>query len=211
MSSRKAKKESHLQKVRELYEGCNKCDLYKRACQYVFFRGDSPCDVLFIGEAPGMSEDATGKPFIGRSGEVLEELIEETIDLTSNFTYGITNIVCCIPLNDDRKIRQPTKEEARACSERLLYTIRACKPAVIVPVGKIAEKHLPLRELPEGSVVCPIQHPAFILRKGGTGTVEYQKNLITMVELIESLQEANHAQKKQKRKKEKKSKAAMET
>lgn len=195
-------------KLRKKYEGCNLCDLHKYICQYVFYRGESPCEILFVGEAPGFSEDATGKPFIGRAGELLEELIEETAEITTHFTYGITNVVCCIPTEKDelgnQKIRQPTKVEAKSCQERLLYTINQCKPKVVVPVGRVAETHLPLNQMPSGLVIQPIQHTAYILRKGGSNSIDYQRNLITMVELVESMQEAHHDKEKKKAKAKKK-------
>ena len=179
------------------FKGCKDCSLHKGVCNYVFYRGEAPCDVLFIGEAPGYDEDLCGLPFVGRSGAILERMISDVREEGVKFSYGITNVVSCIPKVVDeetgkRTVRAPTKEEADACRFRLLTTIRTASPKLIALVGKTAKKYLriPAREMPEEHKlpVLEIQHPAYMLRKGGLQSLEYKRNTLYLREAIECLQ-----------------------
>lgn len=193
-----------MRKVVRKYKGCTDCILHKKAHSYVFFRGSSPCQVLFIGEAPGPDEDMVGQPFIGRSGELLDRWIEDSLEHTkfmilsgqadedlrikegSIYSYGITNLVCCKPIDKEGKIRAPSKEEADACNPRLVATIKACNPKLLVFLGRESAKNAvlpePLASLPR----VELQHPAYILRQGGVGTLSYDQNLLKLVEGLET-------------------------
>lgn len=172
--------------VVESWKDCKDCNLHKTKCNYVFYRGKAPCDVLFVGEAPGHNEDSCGEPFVGRAGELLEYLIKDT---GLKFTYGITNIVSCIPLDENKKIRPPSKEEALACRLRLLTTITKAKPTLIILLGKVAKKYLFIPAAMKAEKAIPIEelmHPAGILRRGGVSGVEYKRNLLYLQHFIES-------------------------
>jgi DNA polymerase len=161
---------SRYQKHRKDWLKCEACPLCKTRSQVVLYRGTLPCDVLFVGEAPGDSEDAVGEPFVplAPAGELLEYIIAEAftkaniyrdmvprvfnLDRTNGsiaaLTVGITNIVACRPksLPDEYssgKIRPPEKDEIEACQERLHEIIRMAAPRLIVTLGDIARKHLP--------------------------------------------------------------------
>jgi len=143
---------------------------------------------LFIEEAPGISEDATGLPFIGRSGKLLDRLLSDVAERTHVPEYAITNVVACIPRDlekfflEDNKVRAPTKPEIDACSHRLLEFIKLCKPKQIVLIGKIAGKTKSLEKLKLPTLT--ITHPAYMLRKGGHTSLEYRRALLMLVEFL---------------------------
>lgn len=166
--------------VRE-WRDCRKCPLHLNARHHVLFRGTIPADVLLIGEAPGKTEDKLGKPFIGRSGQVLSTAIQQ-LGLTS---YCITNVVCCIPLTEDGGIRQPSKEEAATCSPHLKQIIELCKPKLIALLGNEPKKHLHASLIPPLSKLVLLRHPAFILRRGGLNSVEFKRFLQTLAGALE--------------------------
>jgi len=119
-----------IQPIVRAWKGCKDCGLCETRTNIVFFRGEAPCDVLFIGEAPGSNEDLSGLPFVGRSGSLLDSLLDLCKeDGGLHYRFGITNIVSCIPYEgDSRKVRPPTAKEADACKLRLLTTIEAASP-----------------------------------------------------------------------------------
>lgn len=154
----------------------------------VFARGKIPCDVLFIAEAPGDTEDLLGQPLSGPAGQELDERIECAIDprveLDENSDEVLvyprlcfTNIVACIPKDETGK-GEPPPEAIKACQGRLIEMIRIAKPKVIILVGKLAAKALPgqatFADLPDGECswipngelieFAEIVHPAHILR-----------------------------------------------
>ncbi len=182
--------------VVKAWTGCKDCNLHKGICNYVFYRGKAPCDVLFIGEAPGSDEDMCGLPFVGRSGTVLDSFISTIREEGLKFTYGVTNIIACIPKSEDpqtgkKGVRSPSKEEADACKLRLLTTIQKASPKLIVVIGKIAKKYLriPARGMRKeyDTPVLELQHPEYILSKGGRNSLEYKRNLLYLKEAIETL------------------------
>jgi DNA polymerase len=144
-------------------------------------RGRVPCDVLFVGEAPGESEDTLGQPFVGPSGYLLNHIIGEAFR-RPNFdrgekgrpllTYCLTNVVCCIPrdLETGGKAAEPTPEEIRQCSPRLRGFIALCRPKLLVRVGKLAQDWVDSKArwstpIPDGVQVEDLPHPAYILRQ----------------------------------------------
>ncbi|MEK0326406.1 MAG: uracil-DNA glycosylase family protein, partial [Nitrosopumilus sp.] len=113
---------------------CSLCSLCKRRRKVVLARGKVPCDVLFIGEAPGASEDSLGSPFVGPAGHLLDQMIEDALDMTSpdqadlpaidsGPRIAFTNLIACIPKDEDgNKISSGDDiplESIEACSERL--------------------------------------------------------------------------------------------
>lgn len=156
------------------WSNCNRCPLHKAAANYVLYRGTVPAQVLFVGEAPGYAEDAVGKPFVGQSGKLLDKIIGESMTRYGGiYTYCISNVIACIPwrkgydeksyTEDPYEVRPPSKEEAKACSPRLLELIDICQPKAIVTLGKSAAKFVP--SSPEKYQRCELVHPAFLLRQ----------------------------------------------
>ena len=116
---------------------CHLCPLSKTRTNIVFGEGNTNADILFVGEGPGEMEDKTGRPFVGRSGELLTKMIENVLDIKREDVY-IANIVKCRPPNN----RAPTIEEAHTCMPYLLKQIKLINPKIIVALGKTAYQYL---------------------------------------------------------------------
>jgi len=148
------------------WSNCDNCLLCHRRTKVVLARGSLPCDVLFIGEAPGDSEDVLGKPFIGPAGRLLDEMIEHSLPDDSSVSTAFTNLVGCIPKDEtNRKSGEPPEESIKACQERLAELVSIAKPRMIVCVGRLSAKWMALNFSEEELPVCyEISHPAYIIR-----------------------------------------------
>jgi uracil-DNA glycosylase len=147
---------------------CAKCDLCKGRTKAVPGEGNPHAKLLFIGEGPGYYEDKQGRPFVGPSGQLLEELLQ-SINLKRSDVF-ITNVVKCRPPEN----RDPLPDEVKACSDYLDRQIAALQPQVIVTLGRISmakffagEKisaiHGRARKK-DGYICIPMFHPAAALR-----------------------------------------------
>ena len=126
-----------LSELREKYKSCTRCsELLNSRIQVVFGEGNSNAKVLFLGEAPGLSEAKQGVPFCGASGKVLTELLS-SVGLSREEVF-ITNTLLCRPENN----RNPEKEEVENCRERLDKVIEVMQPAVIVTIGNFATERI---------------------------------------------------------------------
>lgn len=149
---------------------CQLCPLHKTA-QYVCLlgKGPEPCDVMFVGEAPGQREDDSGKPFVGRAGRLLDDLMSETG--WSRQEVFITNAVSCRPPDN----RTPRGSEIEKCKKWLNYQIAMVKPKFILAMGNVPLQALTgqtgikkLRGRPiekDGITIFPTFHPSFALRQ----------------------------------------------
>lgn len=117
-------------------ESCRKCNLWKTRNNPVVGEGSINADILFIGEAPGHKEDVKGRPFIGRAGKILDELLN-SIGLQRNEVY-IGNILKCRP----PKNRNPLKTEIEKCSKYLDKQIKIINPKIIVTLGNFAASYI---------------------------------------------------------------------
>lgn len=126
----------HIENINKRICECRRCDLWKTRSNPVVGEGDNNADILFIGEAPGFNEDKQGRPFVGRAGKLLDELLE-SIDLKRNEVY-IANILKCRPPNN----RNPEKEEIESCTEFLDAQIKIISPKIIVPLGNFAVQYI---------------------------------------------------------------------
>lgn len=151
------------------WSACTQCPIGGMAHYHVAARGTIPCDILFIGEAPGKTEDVTGQPFVGRAGKLLDAWVEATASLDLKWTYAITNVTMCRPC--DRvggPNRTPLLFEIRNCSRRLLELVKIAEPRGVVTLGRIAAVSVPeLRDI--AGIRLPIlhlTHPAYLLRQG---------------------------------------------
>lgn len=178
---------------------CTLCSLCNERTRVVLARGKIPSPILFIGEAPGDSEDVIGKPFVGPAGQLLDSIIEQAID--GKYDYAMTNLVACIPKFDGNK-GEPEKEHIEACSERLGEFVNMANPRVIVLVGALASKWIKGQAQfggrydweYESGVEKPIinfvqiAHPAFILRMNiAARPLEIKRAVATIAEAIEDL------------------------
>ena len=111
---------------------CEKCGLCRGRMNVVPGEGDPTADLMFIGEGPGAEEDRQGRPFVGRSGELLTKMIH-AIGLERSEVY-ICNVVKCRPPNN----RQPTPEEMAACLPHLRGQAALVRPRVILLLGATA-------------------------------------------------------------------------
>jgi uracil-DNA glycosylase len=161
-----------LEDIRRDLGECQLCKLWTTRANLVFGEGSSHAELMFVGEAPGADEDATGRPFVGRAGQLLTKMIE-AIGLKREDVY-IANILKSRPPNN----RNPEADEIKACKPFLLRQIAAIKPKLIVTLGnpatqglletkvgitKIRGEFQPYPRFP-GIYVLPTFHPAYLLR-----------------------------------------------
>lgn len=146
---------------------CQRCGLHRTRRRVVQMRGAEPADVLMVGEAPGRSEDVTGRPFVGPSGRILDALLRKAHELAGaarTARVAITNVVACRPCDSlQGPNREPTAEEAFACGQRLQEDARRAGARRVVLIGKVAERYC-RSQFPGAATIV---HPAFILRTGG--------------------------------------------
>jgi DNA polymerase len=123
--------------IREDLGDCKRCVLHKQGRkQIVFGVGDPTTELMFVGEGPGADEDAQGEPFVGRAGQLLNNMIK-AMGIERKQVY-IANIVKCRPPGN----RTPEREECETCSPFLMRQIAVVKPKVIVALGATAAKTL---------------------------------------------------------------------
>lgn len=129
----------------------------------VLVKGDIPCDVLFIGEAPGRSEDALGKPFKGPAGQNLDKWIG--IANPGTLRLAFTNLIGCIPKRGGQK-DAPKAAEIKECAPRLRELVIIARPKMIVCVGDLAEKWWPKVQSKRQEDIpwVHITHPSNIMR-----------------------------------------------
>ena len=123
--------------IREDLGDCTRCVLHKQGRkQIVFGVGNPAAELMFVGEGPGADEDEQGEPFVGRAGQLLNNMIK-AMGITREQVY-IANIVKCRPPGN----RTPEREECETCSPFLMRQIAVIKPKVIVALGATAAKTL---------------------------------------------------------------------
>jgi len=123
--------------IREDLGDCTRCVLHKQGRkQIVFGVGNPKAELMFVGEGPGADEDEKGEPFVGRAGQLLNNMIK-AMGITREDVY-IANIVKCRPPGN----RTPERDECETCSPFLMRQIAAIKPKVIVALGATAAKTL---------------------------------------------------------------------
>jgi uracil-DNA glycosylase family 4 len=169
-----------LKLIREDLGDCTRCKLHKQGRkQIVFGVGNPHAELMFVGEGPGADEDAQGEPFVGRAGQLLNNMIK-AMGIRREDVY-IANVVKCRPPGN----RTPERDECETCSPFLMRQIAAIKPKVVVALGAVSAKNLlainaPMSELRgrfydftpagarsnewQGAKLAVTYHPAFLLR-----------------------------------------------
>ena len=157
--------------------GCVRCPLHEGRTNVVFGNGNSDADLMFVGEAPGHHEDLQGLPFVGRAGQLLDQLLGE-IGLSRKDVF-VANTLKCRPAGN----RDPQPDEIDTCKPYLNKQIELIEPKVICTLGNFATKLLTrsgrgitsvhgrpqVHELGGRAVrVYPLYHPAAALRSTGT-------------------------------------------
>jgi DNA polymerase len=164
-----ADKAAALRLILEDIGECTRCALHKGRNKLVFADGSANARLMFVGEGPGADEDAQGLPFVGRAGQLLNNMIG-AMGLTREEVY-IANVVKCRPPGN----RTPEPEEANTCSPFLFRQIDVVRPEVLVALGATAATYLlgqrqPLAGLRgrvhsfRGTKLIVTYHPAFLLR-----------------------------------------------
>ena len=125
-----------LKEIREDIGDCTRCRLHKGRTNLVFGVGNVNAELMFVGEGPGADEDAQGEPFVGRAGQLLNNMIS-AMGLKRQDVY-IANVVKCRPPGN----RTPEKDECDTCSPFLMRQIDVIRPKVIVALGAVAAKNL---------------------------------------------------------------------
>ena len=171
-----------LRLIREDLGDCTRCKLHKQGRkQIVFGVGNPRAELMFVGEGPGADEDMQGEPFVGRAGQLLNNMIK-AMGIRREDVY-IANVVKCRPPGN----RTPERDECDTCSPFLMRQIAVVKPKVVVALGAVSAKNLlainaPMSELRgrfydfmptgarssdptwEGAKLAVTYHPAFLLR-----------------------------------------------
>jgi DNA polymerase len=168
-----AARRSELVELYRRLRDCRDCPLSESRTQVVFGMGNADADLMFVGEAPGFHEDQQGKPFVGRAGKLLDDLLAG-IGLERDQAF-IANVLKCRPPGN----RDPQPEEIEACRGYLYRQIELIRPKVVCTLGNFATKLLSgrpdgitrVRGVPQLQVLgsrpvflFPIFHPAAALR-----------------------------------------------
>ena len=173
-------REKRLEDLARQVSVCTRCDLAMTRTNTVFASGDPYSPLMLVGEGPGENEDATGLPFVGRAGKLLDDILA-AVDLTRDNVY-LTNTVKCRAAVEEggrMKNRQPKTSEIRACNPYLQGQMEAVKPKIILCLGGPAAKTLIDKDfkitkdrgkwydLEGGAKAMATFHPAYVLRQRG--------------------------------------------
>lgn len=173
ISTGSATRAAMLAALRREAEGCVRCALHESRSEVVFGAGDPDADLMFVGEAPGAEEDRTGLPFVGRSGGLLDELLEG-IGISRQEIF-IANVIKCRPPDN----RDPSAVEIEECRPYLERQVELITPRIVCTLGNFATKllsgdpsgitkvHGEPRRVKVGScevTLLPLFHPAAALR-----------------------------------------------
>lgn len=126
-----------IERVRAAAARCNQCRLSVKRTNMVFGEGNLNADIMFVGEGPGEDEDLSGRPFVGRAGQLLTKIIENGMKIPRDQVY-IANVVKCRPPGN----RDPLPDEAECCIGFLKKQIEIINPKVIILLGRIAANYL---------------------------------------------------------------------
>lgn len=177
--------------------GCKLCRLATTRKLVVFGEGNPKARLMFIGEGPGKDEDASGRPFVGRAGQLLTRIIENGLKLKREDVY-IANVVKCRPTVDGlgQRDRPPASDEVAACAPYLRQQIVLVSPEVIVTLGNPSTRFLlgtaegitRLRgkwQSYNGIPVMPTYHPSFLLRNGGdAGNTPHKRDVWNDMKMV---------------------------
>jgi uracil-DNA glycosylase family 4 len=162
-------RDSSLEDIRNDIGDCTRCKLSKHRTHIVFGEGNPKADLVFVGEGPGAEEDATGRPFVGRAGKLLDKIID-AMGFNRSDVY-ICNVVKCRPPEN----RTPERDEADTCQPFLFRQLALIHPKVVVALGApalhclVGNKESITRARGQwrdwnGMKLIPTYHPAYLLR-----------------------------------------------
>jgi len=134
-------------------------------------------DICFVGEAPGMSEDVIGSPFVGVAGKFFETNLINKIYDVKKYSMAFTNIIMCRPTDKiGGENREPTKTEIKSCKDNFLNVLNELKPEIVVFLG-IISKNAYLNLLKRKYICYYIIHPSALLQTGGVNSPYYLRAL----------------------------------
>ena len=169
-------------------------EICEQATNLVPGDGNPDAQVVFVGEAPGASEDKQGKPFVGRAGQLLTRMLAARgVEFDRERDCYIANVVKCRPPNN----RNPEPDEIAACSPFLEAQIAAVRPEVLVALGKFAAQTLLATDTPisrlrgqfhdrNGVAVMPTFHPSYLLRNPAAKREVWEDMKLVMKRLASS-------------------------
>lgn len=189
-----------LQAIRRLeaeIAGCRRCPLAVGRIHAVPGEGNLNALVMFVGEGPGADEDRQGRPFVGRSGQFLNETLAR-LGIARTDVY-ITNVVKCRPPDN----RDPLPDELAACDDYLARQIEIINPRIIVTLGRISMRrwfpeggitqlHGRVRNIGRGRIAMAMFHPAAALRNPQWRSA-FEQDMARLPALIERAARANEA------------------
>ena len=180
-----AKRTAYNQTVHE-WDACQQCTIGLWAYRHVFGKGSLYPYVMFIGEAPGKSEDVMGRPFTGIAGGLLHYAINEAGGNPARIFY--TNLLCCRPTDEEGgHNRQPNDAEINNCKIRLFRTILLVDPRIIVLLGKVPQRVLMDDPQLKKFKRYGIEHPSWILRQGGIKSKWYPMYVNKLKEIFNNV------------------------
>lgn len=171
---------------------CHLCDLSKSRKNIVFGEGDENAALMIVGEAPGATEDEQGRPFVGRSGELLTKMIENAIGVPRSSVF-IANIVKCRPPAN----RNPSEEEVAMCKPFIDRQIELIQPKIILALGGISFGYLMGESIGitkargkvynfKGAKLVPSFHPSYLLRNPSAKKEAFE-DMLLVKELLAKL------------------------
>jgi uracil-DNA glycosylase family 4 len=193
----------HQQRIAALLEleaqvrACQKCPLAQGRTHAVPGHGDYNSVVMFVGEGPGFEEDRQGYPFVGRSGQFLNQMLAK-VGIRRDDVF-VTNVVKCRPPNN----RDPLPDELAACSDYLTRQVELINPRIIVTLGRfsmarwfpgaaITKIHGQLKNIGRGRVALAMYHPAAALRNP-LWMADFERDMQILPRLIDRARRANEA------------------
>lgn len=195
MSNERASIVPEIEALREKALSCNKCVLAEIRRNVVFGEGNPDTPLVIVGEGPGQNEDATGRPFVGRAGALLDQALTEN-KLTRNHIFIMNTIKCraCISENGRTRNRPPRPEEVSACKPWLDQQLAIIQPMVIICLGaaaanviihkdfKMTKERGQFFETPYARQAIAALHPAYVLRQAGAGFEQARASLVADID-----------------------------
>lgn len=163
-------KEQKLEHLHQRILGCRKCPLHLTRSRAVPGEGNPDAELVLVGQGPGKNEDQSGRPFVGRAGDLLNEFLT-AVGLDRGDIW-VTNVIRCMPPDN----RLPSAQEIKMCAPFLVEQIYIIKPTVVSPLGNVALQlfigpsakiqDVQGKAIPQRSYfLFPMLHPAAVLRR----------------------------------------------
>ena len=160
--------------LKQKVSNCRKCGLCNTRKNTVFGEGPINCKCVIIGEGPGADEDEQGKPFVGKAGQLLTNILQNGGGIPRHTVY-IMNVVKCHPLGDTSTNRPPNQDEIEACKEYLEAQLALLHPEIVVTMGNTPTQYFFGKDSritqmrgqwlnKRGIIFFPMFHPSYLLR-----------------------------------------------